>query len=170
MDPRDLPVVVDPIARGEADYVKGDRFHSTHPSVGRPMPLSRRIGGHFFSWATSRAIGVGVSDSQCGYTAISRSACARLDLDGLWPGYGYPNDLLSQLALRRMRIAQVPVRAVYRDEISRFRARHLLVVGGLIARAWIRRKVGPSFPGTPLDTQAPPPRAARGAEERFAAF
>ncbi len=150
MDPRDLPAVVDPIARGEEDYVKGDRFHSPHPSVGRPMPWSRRVGGLFFSWATSRAIGVAVSDSQCGYTALSRAACARLDLDGLWPGYGYPNDLLSQLASRGMRIAQVPVRAVYRDEISRFRARHLAVVGGLVVRAWIRRRVGPSFSGNRL--------------------
>jgi glycosyltransferase involved in cell wall biosynthesis len=163
MDPRDLRAVIDPIARGEADYVKGDRFHSTHASVGRPMPWSRRIGGLFFSWATSRAIGISVSDSQCGYTALSRAACARLDLDGLWPGYGYPNDLLSQLALRGMRVLQVPVRAVYRDEVSRFRARHLLVVGGLVARAWIRRKVGPSFPETAIDTQPPPRATERGA-------
>ena len=150
MDPDDLPSVVDPVARGEADYVKGDRFHSTHPSVGRPMPWPRRIGGHFFSWATSRAIGIPVSDSQCGYTALARAACARLDLDGLWGGYGYPNDLLSQLALRGMRVVQVPVRAVYRDEISRLRARHLVVVCGLVARAWIRRKAGPSFSGNRL--------------------
>lgn len=139
MDPRDLPAVVDPIVRGEADYVKGDRFRATHPGVGRPMPWQRRVGGHFFSWATSRAIGIPVTDSQCGYTALSRAACARLDLDRLWAGYGYPNDLLSQLVLRGMRVAEVPVRAVYQDEVSRFRARHLLVVCGLIARAWIRR-------------------------------
>ncbi len=164
MDPRDLPAVVDPVVRGEADYMKGDRFHATHPSVGRPMPWSRRIGGLFFSWATSRAIGVPVSDSQCGYTALSRAACARLDLDGLWGGYGYPNDLLSQLALRGMRIGQVPVRAVYLDEVSRFRARHLLVVGGLVARAWIRRKTGPSFQEKAIDTQPPPRATDRGAE------
>ena len=163
MDPRDLPAVVDPVARGDADYVKGDRFRSrTRASAGR-CRWSRRIGGLVFSWATSRAIGVPMSDSQCGYTALSREACARLDLDGLWPGYGYPNDLLSQLALRGMRIAQVPVRAVYADEVSRFRARHLPVVGGLIARAWIRRKTGPSFAEKAIDTQPPPPRATERA-------
>jgi glycosyltransferase involved in cell wall biosynthesis len=139
MDPRDLPGVVAPIASGEADYVKGDRFRWPEAGVGRRMPASRRIGGAFFSWATSRAVGVSVSDSQCGYTALSRAACERLDLDGLWPGYGYPNDLLSQVTLRGMRIVQVPVRPVYADEVSRFRARHLLVVAGLVARAWVRR-------------------------------
>lgn len=141
MDPRDLPAVVDPIAEGEADYVKGDRFSWPEPGVGRRMPVSRRVGGHLFSWATSRAVGIPVSDSQCGYTALSRSACAGLDLDALWPGYGYPNDLLSQVALRGMRIAQVPVRPVYADEVSRFRMRHLLVVAGIVARAWVRRRM-----------------------------
>lgn len=149
MDPRDLPAVVDPIARGDADYVKGDRFAWHDAGVGRRMPASRRIGGLFFSWATSRAVGVRVSDSQCGYTALSRAASARLDLDRLWPGYGYPNDLLSQVALRGMRIAQVPVRPVYADEVSRFRARHLAVVAGIVARAWARR-AGVAFSGNRL--------------------
>ena len=137
MDPRDLPAVVDPVARGEADYVKGDRFRS--PGTRRAMPLGRRLGGAAFSWMTSRAIGQPVSDSQCGYTAIARDAVIRLDLDALWPRYGYPNDLLSQLSLRRLRIAEVPVRAVYADEVSRLRPRHVPVVAGLVARAWVRR-------------------------------
>jgi glycosyltransferase involved in cell wall biosynthesis len=137
MDPRDLPAVVGPVAEGEADYVKGDRF-AWHEGTGS-MPLSRRLGGYVLSAATSRAVGIEVSDSQCGYTAVSREACARLDLEGLWHGYGYPNDLLSRVTLRGMRVAQVPVRAVYAGEVSRLRARHLPVIGALIARAWIRR-------------------------------
>jgi glycosyltransferase involved in cell wall biosynthesis len=137
MDPRDLPAVVDPIARGEADYVKGDRFRS--PADLRAFPPARLVGGLALSWATSRAIGVPVSDSQCGYTALARDACARLDLEGLWPRYGYPNDLLSQLALRSLRIAEVPLRAVYADEVSRLRPHHVPVVATLVARAWVRR-------------------------------
>jgi glycosyltransferase involved in cell wall biosynthesis len=137
MDPTDLPALLTPIARGEADYVKGDRFRS--PGVARTMPAARRVGGLALSWATSLAIGVPISDSQCGYTAIAREACARLDLDSLWPRYGYPNDLLSQLALRGLRIAEVPVRAVYADEVSRLGLRHVPRVAALVARAWVRR-------------------------------
>ena len=137
MDPRDLPAVVDPIARGEADYVKGDRFR--WPGGTSEMPFARRIGGRVLSWATGRAVGRPISDSQCGYTAIARAACEKLDLDGLWPRFGYPNDLLSQLTLRGLRIVEVPVRAVYADEVSRLRARHVPVIAGLIARAWVRR-------------------------------
>jgi glycosyltransferase involved in cell wall biosynthesis len=137
MDPHDLPALVDPVARDDADYVKGNRFGSR--DVVRTMPPSRLLGGLAFSWATSRAIGVPVADSQCGYTALARAAWARLDLDRLWPRYGYPNDLLSQLALRGLRIGEVPVRAVYADEVSRLKPRHVPVVAAVVARAWLRR-------------------------------
>ena len=137
MDPHDLPALVDPVVRDDADYVKGNRFGSR--DVVRTMPPSRLLGGLAFSWATSRAIGVAVADSQCGYTALARAAWARLDLDRLWPRYGYPNDLLSQLALRGLRIGEVPVRAVYADEVSRLKPRHVPVVAAVVARAWLRR-------------------------------
>ncbi len=132
--------MVDPVARGDADYVKGDRFAG--PGKASSMPPARRLGGRVFSWATSRAIGIPVSDSQCGYTALSRAACARLNLDALWPRFGYPNDLLSQLTVRELRVAEVPVRAVYADEVSRLSPRHLPIIAGLIARAWMRRARG----------------------------
>jgi glycosyltransferase involved in cell wall biosynthesis len=138
MHPGDLPPIVTPIARGEADYVKGNRFRT--PGVTRAMPAARLAAGLAFSWATARAVGVPLSDSQCGYTAIARSACAALDLDALWPRYGYPNDLLSQLALRRLRIAEAPVRAVYADEVSRLRPRHVPAVAWVVTRAWLRRR------------------------------
>lgn len=139
MDPRDLRAVVEPVTTGVADYVKGDRFHrAAGPST---MPFSRRIGGLAFSWATSRAIGRPISDSQCGYTAVSRAACESLDLGAVWTGYGYPNDLLSMVTLRGLRIVEVPVRAVYAGEVSRLRARHLPVVAALVLRAWCRRRL-----------------------------
>jgi hypothetical protein len=101
------------------------------------MPLARWAAGQVLSRLTSLAIGVVVRDSQCGYTALSREACARLDLAGLWPGYGYPNDLLGQLARRGVLIADVPVRPVYADEVSRLRPRHVLTVLWLVGRAWV---------------------------------
>jgi glycosyltransferase involved in cell wall biosynthesis len=137
MDPRDLPALVEPIVRGEADYVKGDRFLSRERHA--TMPLARFVGGRIFSWATSAAIGLSISDSQCGYTGIARQACAQLDLDGLWPRYGYPNDMLSQLIVRKLRVTEVPVTAVYADEVSRLKVRHLPVIAAVVLRAWVRR-------------------------------
>jgi glycosyltransferase involved in cell wall biosynthesis len=138
MDPADLPALVLPIARGEAGYVKGDRFRA--PEVRHVMPTERRIGGQILSWMTSRAIGQSISDSQCGYTALARGACEKLDLEGVWHGYGYPNDVLGQLAVRKIPIAETRVRPVYGDEESKLRLYHLSGVAGVVLRAWVRRK------------------------------
>jgi glycosyltransferase involved in cell wall biosynthesis len=138
MDPDELARVAGPIARGEADYVKGDRFGD--PSVRSRMGLPRWVGGQVFSRLTSAAIGQRISDSQCGFTALARSAAARLDLDGLWRGFGYPNDLLGQLAARGLRVAEVPVTPIYGAESSKLRLRHLPPIFYLIARAALRRR------------------------------
>lgn len=138
MHPDDLECVALSIVRDEADYVKGDRFRD--PEVRASMGLPRWIGGQVFSRLTSLATGQSISDSQCGYTALSRRAARALDLDGLWPSFGYPNDILGQLAARRLRIRQVPVRPVYGTEQSKLRLRHLPPIFFLIARAAIRRK------------------------------
>jgi len=138
MDPSDLPALVRPIADGRADYVKGCRF--SWPGVRREMPLARLVGGWGFSLLTSIAVGQRISDSQCGYTALEGTASRALDLDGLWHGYGYPNDLLGQLAVRRLRVTEVPVRPVYADEVSRLKLRHLPTIVRLVGRAWLRRR------------------------------
>ena len=138
MDPADLPALVWPIAQGRADYVKGCRFDWLGART--TIPIGRWLGGRAFGRLTSWAIGQRIKDSQCGYTALSRAAASRLDLDGLWPGYGYPNDILGQLAARRLSIAEVPVRPIYADEVSRLKLRHLPTIATLIGRAWVRRR------------------------------
>lgn len=131
MDPRDLLPLVGPVVRGEADYVKGNRFLSADAGA---MPIARRVAGEVLSVATSLATGLRVRDSQCGYTALARAAAEALDLDALWPRYGYPNDLLAMLAARGMRVREVIVRPIYRGEPSGVRARHVLRILWLLAR------------------------------------
>lgn len=138
MDPRDLEAVALPVVRGAADYVKGDRF--SDPRVRESMGLPRWIGGQVFTRLTSVAIGQRISDSQCGFTALSRGAAVRLDLPGLWPGFGYPNDLLGLLAAQDLRVAEVPVRPIYGTETSKLRLRHLPPIFFLIGRAALRRR------------------------------
>lgn len=143
MDPRDAERVAGPVARGEAEYVKGNRFLGDASE----MPLARRVVGELTSAATRLATRLPVSDAQCGYTALSRSACETLDLDGLWPRYGYPNDLLGQLAKRALRVREVPILARYRGERSGLRARDVARIFAIIARAGIRLRVSSDFLG-----------------------
>ena len=136
MDPADLPAVVGPVVRDEADYVQGNRLE--HPRAA-DMPLSRRIANGTLGWLTGHALaGVALGDSQCGYTAISGSLIDRLPLERLWPRYGYPNDLVAWIALVGGRVAEVPVRPVYRRERSGIRPWHALLMLGLIVRGSLR--------------------------------
>lgn len=138
MHPDDLAPLVLPVAAGEVDYAKGDRLH--HPEVRRTMPAERLVASLALSWLTRRAAGLAsLSDSQCGYTAISARAIEALDLGAIWPGYGYPNDLLGALAARGLRVRDVVVRPVYRGERSGLRPWHLVIIAGLLARVAVRR-------------------------------
>jgi glycosyltransferase involved in cell wall biosynthesis len=115
MDPHDLPALLAPIADDRADYVKGNRF--LHPAIWSAMPATRILGNAVLSAATRVTSGYRhVFDSQCGYTAIHRRALAAIDLDQLFPRYGYPNDLLSRLRVADMRVVDVPVRPIYGPE------------------------------------------------------
>jgi len=112
MDPADLPSLLDPIVAGEADYVKGNRF--LDPAIWTTMPASRIVGNVVLSAATKVTSGYRhVFDSQCGYTAIHATALAAIELDTLFPRYGYPNDLLSRLHVANMRVRDVRVRPIY---------------------------------------------------------
>src|SRR5690606_17912389 len=140
MHPDDLEAVIAPVALGQADYVKGNRW--LHPERAT-MPLLRRLGGHLLSALTRLATGLGVSDTQCGYTAIGAATARALPLAELWPRYGYPNDLLGMLAARQRRVVEVPVRPVYADETSGLRPWHVASIAGVIARRWMQERAAP---------------------------
>jgi glycosyltransferase involved in cell wall biosynthesis len=143
MHPDDLAAVALPVVRGEADYVKGNRLG--YPGVLWAMPPARLAGTAALAWLTRRAAGLErLSDSQCGYTAISAGALDALgaDLDALWPRYGYPNDLLGALARRGLRIGEAVVRPVYRGEASGLRPWHLATIGYVVGRVAYRRLAG----------------------------
>ncbi|HKO94896.1 MAG TPA: glycosyltransferase family 2 protein [Polyangiaceae bacterium] len=136
MDPEDLPRLLDAVAGG-ADYAKGNRF--LHREA-RRMPLRRRLGSRFLSLLTRAATSLPVDDCQCGYTVLSAAAARQLPLRELWPRYGYPNDLIGMLAAAGCRVAEVPVRPVYADEVSGLRGYHVFVISAVIARRWWRSR------------------------------
>lgn len=139
MDGADLPALLAPLIAGEADFVKGNRLG--WPEARNAMPRHRWLGNHLFSLLTRQAIGVDLQDSQCGYVTMNRRTQERLDWDGLWKGYGYPNDLLSQLSVCGLRVREIPVRPVYGLERSGIRLHHVLfIIPFVIGRAWLRRQ------------------------------
>jgi len=139
MHPDDLETVLSPALAGDADYVKGNRLG--HGEARHAMPTERWLGSMLLSALTSLATGYTICDSQCGYTAMRCDALSDVALERLWPGYGYPNDMLGLLAVSGKRVREVVVRPVYRGEASGLRPWHVGVMLALIMRSAWRRVV-----------------------------
>jgi glycosyltransferase involved in cell wall biosynthesis len=112
MDPDELESIIAPVAAGQCDYTKGNRLF--YRNAWEIIPRHRFLGNAFLSMLTKIASGYWhVADSQTGYTAISLEALETIDLEGLYPRYGYPNDMLVRLNICDFRVADVPIRPVY---------------------------------------------------------
>ena len=154
MDPADLPALLEPVVEGAADYVKGNRF--ADGDVWRVMPAARIVGNVALSLVTKLSSGYWqLFDSQCGYTVASRRALAVIDAAGLFPRYGYPNDLLARLHAAGMRVVDVPVRAIYgANWRSGIRLSTVVYpMSFVLVRSWMRRLLAKR--GEPVVVTAP---------------
>ena len=112
MAPEELPVILDPITDKEADYTKGNRL--ADETVWRTMPRFRLFGNHLLSLLTKIASGYWhITDSQAGYTALSRNAIEKLNLDNLSRGFHFENSVLVHLNILGLRVVNVPITPVY---------------------------------------------------------
>jgi glycosyltransferase involved in cell wall biosynthesis len=141
MNPALIPEFLEPITRGDADYAKGNRFHSLYGV--RKMPWRRALGNALLGFATKMSSGYwSVFDPTNGYTAIHADALRALDLDHLSLRYFFESDMLIKLGDVRAVVADVPMEAVYADERSNLRIRN--VAWDFISRhprAFLRRIV-----------------------------
>ncbi|MCC5953287.1 MAG: glycosyltransferase family 2 protein [Acidimicrobiia bacterium] len=120
MDPAYLPALLDPIVHEGYGFTKANRFYSSTSFKG--MPANRVFGNVVLSFLTKVASGYwNLFDPQNGYTATSRQALERLDFDSIRRGYEFENDFLINLNILGVRARDVPVPAVYGEEVSGIR-------------------------------------------------
>jgi dolichol-phosphate mannosyltransferase len=100
MDPAELARLALPLALGQADYTKGNRF--LRPDALRSMPPVRLAGNAALSFLSKLSSGYwNILDPTNGFTAISRDALATLDLDRVDDGFFFESSLLVELGLVR---------------------------------------------------------------------
>ncbi|WP_323191224.1 glycosyltransferase family 2 protein [Halostella sp. PRR32] len=117
MDPERMPALLDPLVEDEADYAKGNRLANREDWM--EMPPFRTVGNWLLTALTKVASGYWrTTDPQNGYTAITREALCAIDVDRMRDNHDYCNDLLVRLNVADMRVVDVSMPAVYRDEES----------------------------------------------------
>jgi dolichol-phosphate mannosyltransferase len=117
MSPELLPLFVQPIAHGLADYSKGNRFYN--PDDVRAMPAVRLLGNAVLSFMAKLSSGYwNIFDPTNGYIAISTRLAAVLPLEKVSRRYFFETDLLFRVGLMRAKVIDIPMLAVYGDELS----------------------------------------------------
>ncbi|MHA1155273.1 MAG: glycosyltransferase family 2 protein [Candidatus Heimdallarchaeota archaeon] len=117
MDHRYLPNLLLPIINGETDFTKGNRLKRNY-WVG--MSPFRLFGNKILSLLNKIVSGYwNISDPQNGYIAISSSCLKQIDLDSLYEGYAFENDLMIKANVAKISMRNVLIPARYGDEQSK---------------------------------------------------
>ena len=169
MDPDDLPRLLMPLVKDQADYTKGNRLFTGE--AWKIIPRYRYLGNAVLSLLTKVASGYWhVADSQSGYTAVTVEALRVLQLDRLYPRYGFPNHLLVELNNYDFRVRDVPIRPVYNvGEVSGIRLHRVIPTSELAAREvlLLADEGEVHHPRLPSAGVLPDPRAARSPAAGF---
>lgn len=124
MDCSLIPDFIAPILRSEADYTKGNRFFDLR-QLGQ-MPKSRIFGNAVLSLMAKVSTGYwDIFDPTNGYTAIHADVARRLPFDKISRRYFFETDVLFRLNTLRAAVVDVPMDAIYADEVSNLRIRKI---------------------------------------------
>lgn len=122
MDPALIPHIARPVLAGQADYAKGNRFHSLWNV--RKMPAIRLYGNAALAFMTKLSSGYwGVFDPTNGYTAIHAAALRCIEFSNISERYFFETDMLINLGNARAVVVDVPMVAVYGEEVSNLKIR-----------------------------------------------
>jgi len=127
----EIPRLIDPILRGEADIVNGSRFLWE-----TEMPTYRRIGNKILNFLTNLKTRKKLTDTQSGFRAYSRKALEWIEVTER--GIGVDSQILMEASKKGLRIVEVPISVRYEGVASTYNpVRHLMIVVNSIVRKMV---------------------------------
>ena len=108
---RDIPKLIDPIKKGEADLVLGDRFSGGIEE----MSLVKRLGNKAFSRVISKIIKFKINDCQTGF----RSFVPKVAKISITSTHTYTQEQIIRAVREKFKVKEVPVYFAKRDGDSR---------------------------------------------------
>ena len=108
-DPNDIPKIIAPILRKEADLVIGSRFLMKQSK--EKIPKYRTIGQHALTKATNIGNRTKITDSQSGFRCITKKAALMLDMKE--DGMGFSSEMILEADRLGLTISEVPITVKY---------------------------------------------------------
>ena len=104
-DPRDYPVLLEPILEGLADVVFGNRFHG---GPHRVLYFWHYVGNRGLTLLTNVVTGLNLADMEVGYKVLRSEVARKLDLRS--ERFGLEPEITIKVARLRCRVYEVPIR------------------------------------------------------------
>jgi glycosyltransferase involved in cell wall biosynthesis len=108
-DPGEIPQLIEPLIKGEADLVIGSRYVEGSRSE---APLYRRIGLRIIEKLSKQYINEDVRDSQSGFRSFSHEALSKI-INTKSNGFGLESEQLLLASQNGLKILEVPVNIRY---------------------------------------------------------
>lgn len=111
-NPADIPMMIQPIVEGRADFVAADRFTDKHGNKRRPenMPAGKYYGNRLGAWVVSWLSKQKFNDVTCGFRAYNQKALLALNINGTKT---YTQESFQVLAVKKLRITTLPTPVKY---------------------------------------------------------
>ena len=117
--PECLPDLVRPLRDGQADAVFGSRMLEKGGARKGGMPLYKFVGNRILSGFQNRMLGVSLSEFHSGYRVYSVAALRKIPFQLNTNDFHFDTEIIIQLVLGGLRIAERPIPTYYGDEICR---------------------------------------------------
>jgi glycosyltransferase involved in cell wall biosynthesis len=115
--PEELPKLIAPLVAGEADAVFGSRMIHKAAARAGGMPLYKWIGNQVLTAFQNRMLKTQLSEFHSGYRLYSTAALAQIPFEKNTNDFHFDTEIIIQLVLKNLRIAELPIPTYYGDEI-----------------------------------------------------
>ncbi len=112
-DATEIPLLVEPILKGEADFAAADRFTDAKTGKFRRlenMPVSKYIGNLLGAWIVGKMSGQKFADVTCGFRAYNRKALLHININNK---FTYTQETFQVMAAKNLNIKSIPVTVRY---------------------------------------------------------
>jgi glycosyltransferase involved in cell wall biosynthesis len=115
--PEKLPELLGPLLAGEADAVFGSRMIDKKAARAGGMPAYKWIGNQILTKFQNRLLRTALSEFHSGYRLYSTAALAQIPFEKNTGGFHFDTEIIVQLVMKKLRIAELPIPTYYGDEI-----------------------------------------------------
>jgi glycosyltransferase involved in cell wall biosynthesis len=115
--PEKLPELLAPLVDGEADAVFGSRMIDKRAARKGGMPFYKWIGNQILTTFQNRMLRTSLSEFHSGYRLYSTAALAQIPFEKNTNDFHFDTEIIIQLVMKKLRIAELPIPTYYGDEI-----------------------------------------------------